>query len=186
MKEIIEFKYIPISSIILDPEIKESELNIDEIIDEIKDKGLIRPLIVSRINHEYLLKLGTRRFLALKKLNYDNVFCGIINGEANLDEIKAIALCYTELDEMLTFKDKAQALNYLLKDNDGELSKVSSKTNISIDEINTILNYEVLVDNIRNNIKSVSNVDDDFLLKKSRLVDPNDLEKLNNLLEKLI
>ena len=87
---------------------------------------------------------------------------------------------------MLTFKDKAQALNYLLKDNNGELSKVSSKTNISIDEINTILNYEVLVDNIRKNIKSVSNVDDDFLLKKSRLVDPNDLEKLNNLLAKLI
>ncbi len=186
MKEIIEFKYLPIDSIILEPQIKESNINIDEIIDEIKEKGLIRPLIVSKIKNEFVLKLGTRRFLAFERLKYANIFCGIIDGEAELEEINAIALCYTELDEMLTFKDKAQALNYLLKDNNGNLSKVSSKTNISIEEINTILNYEVLVENIRKNIKSVSNVDEDFLLKKSRLVDPKDLEKLNNLLEKLI
>ncbi|MFL2676874.1 MAG: ParB N-terminal domain-containing protein [Dehalococcoidia bacterium] len=186
MKEIIEFKYLPIDSIVLEPKIEESNIDINKIINEIKDKGLIRPLIVSKINNEFVLKLGTRRFLAFKKLKYANIFCGIIDGDAELDEINAIALCYTELDEMLTFKDKAQALKYLLKDNDGKLNKVSSKTNISIDEINTILNYEVLVENIIKNIKLISNTDEDFLIKKSRLIDPKDLKKLNNFLEKLI
>ena len=78
MKEIEEFKYIPINSIVLNDEINESDINIDEIIDEIKDKGLIRPLIVSKINNEYILKLGVRRFLAFKELNHNNIFCGII------------------------------------------------------------------------------------------------------------
>ena len=44
MKEITEFKYIPISSIVLNSRNNDSDLNVDEIIDEIKDKGLIRPV----------------------------------------------------------------------------------------------------------------------------------------------
>mgnify|MGYP001388783993 CR=1 FL=1 len=89
MKEITEFKYIPISSIVLNSRNNDSDLNVDEIIDEIKDKGLIRPLIVSKVDNKFILKLGTRRFLAFKKLNYNNIFCGIINGETDLDEIRA-------------------------------------------------------------------------------------------------
>ena len=45
MKEITEFKYIPISSIVLNSRNDDSDLNVDEIIDEIKDKGLILSLI---------------------------------------------------------------------------------------------------------------------------------------------
>tara|TARA_S200000501_G_C20557929_1_gene627503 strand:- start:163 stop:723 length:561 start_codon:yes stop_codon:yes gene_type:complete len=186
MKEIEEFKYIPINSIVLNDEINESDINIDEIIDEIKDKGLIRPLIVSKINNEYILKLGVRRFLAFKELSHNNIFCGVIEGEAELDEINAIALCYTELDEMLTFKDKAQALSFLIENNDGDISKVSSKANIPIEEINTILNYKILLERIKRNISSISKAEEDFLIKKSSMVDPKDLTELNNLLEKLI
>ena len=186
MKEITEFKYIPISSIVLNSRNDDSDLNVDEIIDEIKDKGLIRPLIVSNVDNKFILKLGTRRFLAFKKLNYNNIFCGIINGEADLDEIMAIALCYTELDGMLSFKDKAQALNYLLKNNNGEISKVSSKTNISSEEIITIMNYRELLEQIKKNISGISRLDKDLLIKKSSQLEPNDLKSLNNLLEKLI
>ena len=186
MKEIIEFKYLPIDSIVLEPKIEESNIDINKIINEIKDKGLIRPLIVSKINNEFVLKLGTRRFLAFKKLKYANIFCGIIDGDAELDEINAIALCYTELDEMLTFKDKAQALKYLLKDNDGKLNKVSSKTNISSEEIKTIMNYRELLEQIKRNISGISSLDEGHLIKKSSQLEPNDLKILNNLLEKLI
>ena len=185
MKEIAEFKYLPIDSIKLNHDINESNKNIDDIIEEIKDKGLIRPLIVSKINNEFILKLGVRRFLAFKKLNHNNIFCGIINGDAELDEINAIALCYTELDEMLSFKDKSQALSYLIKENDGDLSKVSSKTNISIEEINTILNYKILLESIKKRISLISKSNEDFFIQKSSMVDPKDLKKLNNLLEKL-
>ena len=186
MKEITEFKYIPINSIQLNSQNDDSDLNVDEIIDEIKDKGLIRPLIVSKVDDKFILKLGTRRFLAFKKLNYNNIFCGIINGEADLDEIMAIALCYTELDGMLSFKDKSQALNYLLKNNNGEISKVSSKTNISSEEIITIMNYRELLEQIKKNISGISRLEEDLLIKKSSQLKPNDLKSLNNLLEKII
>tara|TARA_S200000501_G_scaffold211232_1_gene198427 strand:- start:842 stop:1402 length:561 start_codon:yes stop_codon:yes gene_type:complete len=186
MKEIAEFKYIPVDSIHLDQEIDESDIKINDIINEIKDKGLIRPLIISKINSQYVLKLGIRRFLAFKKLNHKNIFCGIINGEAELDEINAIALCYTELDEMLTFEDKSQALSYLIKENNEDLSKVSSKTNISVEEINTILNYKILIEKIKKNISLIFKSNKEFLIQKSRKVDPKDLKELNYLLEKLI
>ena len=69
MKEIAEFKYIPVDSIHLDQEINEPDIRINDIIKQIKDKGLIRPLIISKINNKFILKLGVRRFLAFKELN---------------------------------------------------------------------------------------------------------------------
>ena len=185
MKEITEFKFIALDLISYDSDINESKDEVNEFIEEIREKGLIRPLIVSHINGKYMLKLGILRFLAFKKLNHNNIFCGIINGDAELDEINAIALCYTELDEMLSFKDKSQALSYLIKENDGDLSKVSSKTNISIEEINTILNYKIMLESIKKNISLISKSNEDFFIQKSSMIDPKDLKKLNNLLEKL-
>ena len=87
---------------------------------------------------------------------------------------------------MLSFKDKAQALDYLLKNNNGEISKVSSKTNISSEEIKTIMNYRELLEQIKKNISEISRLDKDLLIKKSSQLEPNDLKSLNNLLEKII
>ena len=124
--------------------------------------------------------------MAFKKLNYNNIFCGIINGETDLDEIKAIALCYTELDDMLSFKDKAHALDYLLKNNNGEINKVSSKTNISPEEIKSIMNYRELLEQMKNNLSVISNLNEDILIKNSSQLDPSDLKNLNNLIKKII
>ena len=104
MKEITEFKFIALDLISCDLNINESKYEVNEIIEEIREKGLIRPLIVSHINGKYILKLGILRFLAFKKLNHSNIFCGVVEGECSLEEIKAIALCYTELDDMLNFE----------------------------------------------------------------------------------
>lgn len=182
MKEITEFKYIPINSIYFENEFDEININIEEIINEIKDKGLIRPLIVSKINNKFILKLGIRRFLAFKKLNYDNIFCGIIDGEAKIEEIKAVALCYTELDDMLSFQDKTDALNFLIKEKDNDLNKVSSVTNITIEEIKTILNKKDLIESIAESIILKSKYDNELLTIKLSQIDPKKLIELNNLL----
>ena len=50
-------------------------LEAGEISLNLREKGLIRPLIVSHINGKYMLKLGILRFLAFKKLNHSNIFC---------------------------------------------------------------------------------------------------------------
>ena len=47
MKEITEFKYIPINSILLNSQNNNYDLNVDEIIEKIKDKGLIINIFVT-------------------------------------------------------------------------------------------------------------------------------------------
>ncbi len=185
MKEITEFKYIPIQSISFENDTNKNNLDIDEIINEIKDKGLIRPLIVSKEKDKFILKLGIRRFMAFKKLNYDNIFCGIIDGTVELEEIKAIALCYTELDDMLSFEDKTDALNFLIKEKANDLNKVSSITNIPIDEIKTILNKNELIESIVESIVLRAKEDKEQLVKKLSQSDPKNLIELNNLLREI-
>tara|TARA_B100000073_G_scaffold93805_1_gene74395 strand:+ start:47 stop:610 length:564 start_codon:yes stop_codon:yes gene_type:complete len=186
MREISEFKFIPLDLISYDSQINESNNEINQFIEEIREKGLIRPLIVSSVNGQYILKLGVLRFLAFKKLNYSNIFCGVVEGECNMDEIKAIALCYNELDDMLNFEDKFEAINYLLNYYNQDISKINSKTNISSQEITTLLNYKDIVEKIKKYINQINSLDNSSFLKKSRKINLKELDDLSKFLEKLI
>ena len=186
MKEITEFKFIPLDLISYDFEMNESNIEINEFIGDIREKGLIRPLIVSSVKEKYILKLGILRFLAFKKLNYNNIFCGVIEGECSIEEVKAIALCYTELDDMLNFEDKFDAINFLLNHYNQDIDKISSKTNISSQEISTILNYKNVIENIKVYIKQIASSENSYFLKKSSQMNLKDLGDLSKFLEKLI
>ena len=134
MKEIKEFKIIPLNQILLDSSeennIPDSE--VESIIGDIKEKGLIRPVIVyTKSNNEYALVLGKRRFFATKIIGHESIFCGIIEDEVTREEAAAISLCYTSLEGMLSHEDKNSAIKFLLDDNDGDIDKISSLTDIS-------------------------------------------------------
>ena len=104
------------------------EADIDNIVADIKEKGLSRPVIVSLKDGEYSLMLGTKRILAAKKVNSSSIFCGVIDGIVDKSEVAAIALCYTSLEDMLNDEDKILAINYLYKNFKGDLNKISSIT----------------------------------------------------------
>ena len=186
MKEITEFKFIPLDLIYYDSQINESSSEINEFVEEIREKGLIRPLIVSSVKGQYILKLGNLRFLAFKKLNHKNIFCGVVEGECSMEEIKAIALCYNELDDMLNFEDKFEAINYLLSHYNQDINKISSKTNISSQEITTLLNYKDIVEKIKKYINQINSLDNNYFLKKSSQISLKELDDLSKFLEKLI
>jgi len=186
MKEITEFKFISLDLISYDSDINESKDEIDEFIEEIREKGLIRPLIVSHVNGKYLLKLGILRFLAFKKLNHSSIFCGVVEGECSLEEIKAIALCYTELDDMLNFDDKFDAINFLLNHYDEDIDKISSKTSISSQEITTLLNYKETIEKIKDYINKIASLDSSYFLKQSSQIKLKELDDLSKSLKKLI
>jgi len=186
MKEITEFKFIPLDLISYDSKVQESSNEINEFIEEIREKGLIRPLIVCYINGQYVLKLGILRFLAFKKLNHNNIFCGVVEGECSIEEIKAIALCYNELDDMLNFEDKFEAINYLLNHYNQDLNQISSKTNISSQEITTLLNYNDIIEKIKKYINQINLSDNSYFLKKTSQFNLKELANLSKFLEKLI
>jgi len=186
MKEITEFKFIALDLISYDSDINESKDEVNEFIEEIREKGLIRPLIVSHINGKYMLKLGILRFLAFKKLNHSNIFCGVVEGDCSLEEIKAIALCYTELDDMLNFEDKFDAINFLINHYNQDIKKVSSKTNISSQEISTLLNYKDTIEKIKKDINQIASLDNNLFLKRASKIKPKEMDDLSNFLNKLI
>tara|TARA_Y100000817_G_C16779416_1_gene509841 strand:+ start:93 stop:653 length:561 start_codon:yes stop_codon:yes gene_type:complete len=186
MKEITEFKFIPLNLISYDSKIQESSDEVNEFIEEIREKGLIRPLIVSYIDGQYILKLGILRFLAFKKLNHNNIFCGVVEGKCSIEEIKAIALCYNELDDMLNFEDKFEAINFLLNHYNLDLNQISSKTNISSQEITTLLNYKDIIEKIKKYINQINSSDNSYFLKKTSQFNLKELANLSDFLEKLI
>jgi ParB-like chromosome segregation protein Spo0J len=134
MKEIKEFKNIPLNQILLDSSEKNNipSAEVESIIDDIKEKGLIRPVIVySKSSNEYILVLGMRRFFATKIIGHESIFCGIIQDEVTREEAAAISLCYTSLEGMLSNTDRNSAIKFLLDDTGGDIDKISSLTDIS-------------------------------------------------------
>ena len=170
MKEIQEFKNISLEKINIS-NINEdliNEADIDNIVADIKEKGLSRPIIVSLEDNKYSLILGTKRFMAAKKVNTSSIFCGVINGKVDRSEVTAIALCYTSLEDMLNDEDRTLAINYLNKNLKGDLTKISSITNLSTEEIKSYLNFSEDVEKAKSYLNSINIKDFEKKLSSSR------------------
>ena len=186
MKEIKEFKNILTTQITFD--IKGHEVStkrdIDEIVADIHEKGLIRPVIVYSIQPgKYKLLLGLKRLLAAKQINQNTILCGVIEGEVTREESMAIALCYTTLEEMLSTSDKLEAINYLNITTEGNIDDISAITNLSSDEIISYLNVPSALKVAKDLINKISNNKAEYKLGS---LSPDEINNLNNALNKLL
>ena len=184
MKEIQEFKNIPLNKIISNNANEDliDESDIANIITDIKEQGLSRPIIVSKDKDSYSLILGTRRFLASKRVNDKSIFCGIIDGKVERSEATAIALCYTSLEDMLSTQDKVLAIKFLKEYYNNDFSKISSATGLNIKAINFYLSFN---DDIKKALKGIENTSKIAIEKKLSSLSPQELNNLINLLNKL-
>ncbi len=184
MKEIQEFKNISLEKINISSTHEDliGEADIDNIVADIKEKGLSRPIIVSLEDDKYSLMLGTKRLMAAKKVSSSSIFCGVINGKVDKSEVAAIALCYTSLEDMLNDEDRTLAINYLNKNFKGDLNKMSSVTNLSAEEIKSYLNFNEDAEKAKSYLNSINTKN--FEKKLSSLA-PEELVNLIKLLEKL-
>lgn len=94
MSELYTVKDIPIKNIFQRDNIRQKYIEIDELAENIKQYGLLQLITVYPENDKYAVKIGNRRFLALKKLNqmdsglFNNVPCIISNSEnIHLDQL---------------------------------------------------------------------------------------------------
>ena len=87
---------------------------------------------------------------------------------------------------MLNIEDKFEAINYLLSHYNQDINKISSKTNISSQEITTLLNYKDIVEKIKKYINQINSLDNNYFLKKSSQINLKELDDLSKFLEKLI
>jgi ParB/RepB/Spo0J family partition protein len=87
VSEFYTVKDIPIKNIFQRDNIRQKFIEIDEFAENIKQYGLLQLITVYPENDKYVVKIGNRRFLALKKLNqmdsgiFNTVPCIITNSE---------------------------------------------------------------------------------------------------------
>ena len=87
---------------------------------------------------------------------------------------------------MLNFEDKFEAINFLLNHYNQDLNQISSKTNISSQEITTLLNYKDIIEKIKKYINQINSSENSYFLKKTSQFNLKELANLSDFLEKLI
>ena len=143
MNYITEFKQIPVELIEPSDHHTENDYSpeeIESVAQDIKEKGLMQPLLVGKTeDNKYKIILGIKRYLAFKKLGYSTVVVGIVNKIISVSEAWALALRYPSLSELLSDTDKSNAIKFLVDNKKITLNQISDQTGINIDELNIYL-----------------------------------------------
>ena len=109
-----EFLYLPLESIIVEEQIRSSVDTEGEsfkaLMESIKDRGVLEPVLVTPKDGKYLLLCGERRFLAARKLGLESIPARIVNTITQKDEILAYQLTENLQREDLNPMDQAKGI----------------------------------------------------------------------------
>jgi len=109
-----EFLYLPLGSIIVEEQIRSSIDTTSEsfkaLMESIKDKGVLEPVLVTPKDGKYLLLCGERRYLAAQKLGHESIPARVVNEITQKDEILAVQLTENLQREDLNPIDQAKGI----------------------------------------------------------------------------
>jgi ParB family chromosome partitioning protein len=132
-----EFIHLPLSRIIVEEQIRTGidmkGESFQALMESIRQKGVLEPVLVTRRDGRFLLISGERRFLACRQLGLETIPSRVLDAVVSRDEILAIQLIENLQRENLNPIDEANAYFAYLK---------GSQTGMELDGIiNTIMNY---------------------------------------------
>ncbi|MCX5817686.1 MAG: ParB/RepB/Spo0J family partition protein [Proteobacteria bacterium] len=109
-----EFMYLPLEDIIVEEQIRsgidtESE-SFKALMESIKDRGVLEPVLVTRKDGKYLLLCGERRYLAAQKLGLPSIPVRVVDAVTQKDEILAFQLTENLQREDLNPMDQAKGI----------------------------------------------------------------------------
>jgi len=109
-----EFMYLSLESIVVEEQIRsgidtEGE-SFKALVESIKDRGILEPVLVTPKDSKYLLLCGERRFLAAQKLGLGSIPARIVNTITQKDEILAYQLTENLQREDLNPIDQAKGI----------------------------------------------------------------------------
>ena len=109
-----EFMYLPLESIIVEEQIR-SRINAEgesfnALMESIKERGVIEPIIVTPRGDKYLLICGERRYQASSMLGMDSIPARILDADTQKDEILAYQLTENLQREDLNYIDQAKGI----------------------------------------------------------------------------
>ena len=116
-----EFLYLSLESIIVEEQIRsgidtEGE-SFKALMESIKDRGVLEPVIVMPKEDKYLLLCGERRYLAAQKLGLESIPARIVNTITQKDEILAYQLTENLQREDLNPMDQAKGYSHIFRRN---------------------------------------------------------------------
>lgn len=142
--EVGELGMIPINSIIIEERAREELGDLDEIESSIKERGLISPLAVKRLDDDkYLLLAGERRFMVLKRNKVDLIPVRIYPTKITEFEIKSIELAenlYRKGFEYWEYDNLVRKINTLQQKIHGKKLSGPSSTGWSLNDTGKLLN----------------------------------------------
>jgi ParB family transcriptional regulator, chromosome partitioning protein len=109
-----EFQYLLLGSIIVEEQIR-SKIDMQSesfkaLMESIKDKGVLEPVLVTPKDDKYLLLCGERRYLAAQKLLFETIPARVIDVVNQKDEILAFQLTENLQREDLNPIDQAKGI----------------------------------------------------------------------------
>ncbi|MCX5809774.1 MAG: ParB/RepB/Spo0J family partition protein [Proteobacteria bacterium] len=112
--ESLEFMYLPLESIIVEEQIRsgidtESD-SFKALMESIKDRGILEPVLVTPKDGKYLLLCGERRYLAVLNLGLPTIPARILDAITQKDEILAFQLTENLQREDLNPMDQAKGI----------------------------------------------------------------------------
>jgi len=109
-----EFLYLQLGDILVEEQVRsnidaESE-SFKSLMESIKDRGVLEPVLVTQKDGKYLLLCGERRYLAAQKLDLPSVPARVVNAITQKDEILAFQLTENLQREDLNPIDQAKGI----------------------------------------------------------------------------
>lgn len=169
----------------------ETDENLNELANNIKNNGLLNPLTVkyNKQNATYEIVAGQRRFLACKKLNIPKIKCTILNDDINeKDQIK-ISLIENVQREQMKISEKVKAYKKLYKSlyvntKEETMELVAKQVNIGLPTIKKYLEITHLPDIILDKLdaSNTEKISLDFATKlaKTTITDEEELVQIVN------
>jgi len=108
----IQLSYLPLSSIDVEDNIREVDIESDSfrgLVESIKEKDVIQPIIVCKKGEKYMLIAGARRLAACKALNMSSIPARIMKGSLSKEEVMAMQMIENLQREDLNPLDEAKA-----------------------------------------------------------------------------
>jgi ParB-like chromosome segregation protein Spo0J len=107
-----EFMYLPLGRIMVEEQIRTGidtdRESFNALMESIKDRGVLEPLLVTPKDGNYLLLCGERRFFASRKLALEAIPVRVMDAVTQKDEILALQLTENMQREDLNPVDQAK------------------------------------------------------------------------------
>jgi hypothetical protein len=172
-----EFLYMPMGSIIVEEQIRSKIDTTSEsfkaLMESIRDRGVLEPVLVMPKDDKYLLLCGERRFLAAQKLRMETIPARIVNTVTQKDEILAIQLVENLQREDLNPIDQAKGILAYFQAKHPGLSEAGNVYNV--DEVmSDLVRYtrkpETLSEEIVNTVLTISEISGKSIMTVHRTI----------------